>query len=331
MLAKIPLVDLRGYTPLDLLVLFRQQARLVTQGAADFLGVGRYMIRAADSASRRWLEKSRNPYLPEIAMLAEALRMPGSYFLNTFMEWGCTSGAWASAKGPLLRRVVDWPLPRLGEFPVVAQFSGKLGSYFNVTWPGYSGMLQGMAPNRFAACANLGPIRKSGAGAFGDWLAGRFKVHANMALPPTHLLRRVFDEARDYGAARTMLATTPIAVPALFVLTGTKSGEGCVIERTETNYAVREMGAARACATNQFGTHLNDTIEGWRPRGIDSAGRYAKAVTLKADEADFSWFSAPIANAHSRLVMSANAATGLLRVMGSDGGTPVTQIFDLTA
>lgn len=330
-LAKIPLLDLRGYTPLELLFLQRRQAQLLAEGALYSLGAARIFAGVADRASRRWLQKSANPYLTEISLIADSVRTPGTYLLNTSLEWGCTAGAWASAQGPILRRVLDWPFPRLGEFVVVAHFSGKLGDFFSVTWPGYSGILQGMAPGRFAAAINQAPMRNAGLGVRGDWLKGRFKANGTLALPPSHLLRQAFETARDYLAAKTMLSMTPVAVPAIFTLSGCRPGEGCVIERTEDSYAVREMGASRVCATNQFEGQLNDIIQGWRPRPIDSAGRYAQALTLKSGEADFSWFTPPIANVNSRLVMSANAASGALKVMGTDGTTAVTEIFDLVA
>lgn len=333
-LPKIPLVDLRGHSALELSFIYRARTLAFAQAAAGMLGTAlrpaaKLMLPAVDRASRKWLEKSNNPYAQEIGLIADSFRVPGVYAMNVFFEWACTTGGWQTESGPLLRRVADWPVPRLGAFTVVAQQSGRLGDFFNVTWPGYSGILQGVALGRFAAAANLGPQRKHGTGSLGDWLLGRMNLPA--ALPPTHLLRRAFETARDYLAAKTMLSMTPIAIPAIFILTGTKSGEGCVIERTEESYAVREMGASRVCATNQFDSHLNDTIQGWRPRPIDSAGRFAQALSLTRDETDFAWFVAPIANANSRLVMTANAATGMLKVMGTDGALPVTEIFDLAA
>jgi hypothetical protein len=42
-----------------------------------------------------------------------------------------------------------------------------------------------------------------------------------------------------------------------------------------------------------------------------------------------SWFTAPIANVNSRLVMVANAATGALKVLGTAGHKPVTELFEL--
>jgi hypothetical protein len=332
-LVKIPLVDLRGHTPLELLFLFRRQANILLDGALSLVGhgPGHLLASATDRLSKRWLEKANNPYLPEITLIANAVHRPGAYVLNTCLEWGCTSGAWTGPGGPFLRRVLDWPLPRLGEFPVVVQYAGRPGPYFNVTWPGFSGVLQAMAPGRFAAAINQAPRRKHVGGFLGAWMAGRFKTGARLALPPVHLLRRVFETARDYTSARQMLTMTPLAVPAIFTLAGTRAGEGCVIERTEDAFAVREMVAGRVCTANHFQSSLNETELGWKARPIDSAGRLAQAMGLTHEAANLSWFTAPIANVNSRLVMEANAATGALKVMGTNGREPVTDLFDLAA
>lgn len=330
-LARIPLVDLRGYTPLELLFLYRKEAQKLARGALQLFGGTHLLPWAGDRASRRWLEKCANPYLAEIDLIAASIRLPGTYLLNTCMEWGCTAAALTSDQGPVLHRVLDWPFPHLGELCVVAEFRGRLGDYFAVTWPGFSGVLQGMAPGRFAAAINQAPMRKSGGGFAADWLTARFRVGKTLALPPYHLLRQVFEMARDYQAAKTVLTNTPLAVPAIFSLTGVRPGEGCVIERTEEGCAVREMGTARACAANQFEAQPGDLTGGWRPRPIDSPGRYAQALTLRADLQGFSWFTPPIANVNSRLAMTACAASGLLKVMGTDGVVPTTEVFDLPA
>jgi hypothetical protein len=332
-LAKIPLVDLRGHTPLELLFLFRRPANILLDGALALVGhgPGRVLALATDHFSKRWLKKASNPYLEEIDLIANAIHRPGVYALNTCLEWGCTSGAWTSPSGPFLRRVLDWPFPRLGEFPVVAQYHGRLGNYFNVTWPGFAGVLQAMAPGRFAASINQAPRRKHAGGFLGAWVAGRFKTNTRLALPPVHLLRRAFETARDYASARTMLSMTPLAVPAIFTLTGIHPSEACVIERTEDAYAVRELADGRVCAANAFTSQLNDSELGWKARPIDSFGRLAQAMGIPGDTEDMSWFTAPIANVNSRLVMVANAATGALKVLGTAGRKPVTELFELAA
>ena len=330
-LVSIPLVDIRGHTPLELLFLHRGRARELAEGAAKMLGVaGTHLLMPAfDRASHHWLKKARNPYLEEMELIAKAVNIPGTYALNTCFEWGCTGGVWSGETGLVLRRVLDWPFPRLGENAVVAHQSGKVGDFYNVTWPGFSGVLQAMAPGRFAAALNQAPMRKHGAGFIGDWAVGRFHVSRTHALPPSHLLRRVFETTRDYAAAHSLLCMTPLAVPAIFTLSGTRASEGCVIERTENSYTVRPLAGSRVCATNQFETPPADGGDGWRPRPLDSQARYAQAMALPGREEGFSWFIPPIANRNSRLVMTAHAARGTLTVLGTAGESPVTEIFEL--
>ena len=120
-----------------------------------------------------------------------------------------------------------------------------------------------------------------------------------------------------------MLCETRLAVPAIFILAGIRAGEGCVIERTETDFVLRPMQGARVCAAN----HFMGRERGWRARPIDSAGRLACAVGLGGAQDDFSWFTPPIANVNSRLAMTACAESGALSVIGTDGAAPVTEVF----
>ncbi|HEY0283267.1 MAG TPA: hypothetical protein VGC27_11660 [Rhizomicrobium sp.] len=329
-LVKIPYVDLGGYTPLELLFLYRRSAAALVEGVKRTFGgtSGTFALPWTDRAARCWLEKSDNPYLPEIEAMAQALDLPGVYTLNLRFEWGCTSGVWHSDDSPLLRRVLDWPFPALGEHTVVAHQKGPAGDFLNVTWPGLSGILQALAHGRFAAAINLAPRRRRGAGLAGKWALGRFTVARNHALPPSHLLRRAFETASDYAAAKAMLCTAPVAVPAIFTLSGVRRGEGCVIERTEEAFAVREMADGHVCATNHFESHLNDAGSGWLARPIGSRDRLVYARTL-GPAADLSWFTPPIANVNSRLALTANAVKGALMVMGTAGAEPVTETFRL--
>jgi hypothetical protein len=337
-LSPIPFADIRGGTSLDLLKLFPDTARSLANAAANTFGPVSRAANAAlmplgDRASRQWLLRSDNPYCAEIDALADHLGIRGVHFLNVCFEWGCTSGVWESTGGPTLRRVLDWPFPNLGTHMVVAHQSGAAGDFFNMTWPGLCGSFQGLAPGRFAAAINQAPMRRHRAGYAGDWLKNRIAVKRESGMPPAHLLRLVLETAADFTAAKKRLSETRLAVPAIFILAGIKAGEGCIIERTENDAACRGLGGASVCVANHFETRLNRSGAGWRPRPIDSAGRAAAARALSdADFAeDFAWFQPPIANAHSRLAFAANAGTGALALMGTDGAVPATQIFRLPA
>ena len=117
---SIPYVDNRGGTPPDLLRGHVSGAKALVIAATNTYGpLGRAASAAAlpvgDRASRIWLERAHNPYRGEIERIAEAVGLSGVYLLNVCFEWGCTSGVWASGEGALMRRVLDWPFPALGE------------------------------------------------------------------------------------------------------------------------------------------------------------------------------------------------------------------------
>ena len=162
-----------------------------------------------------------------------------------------------------------------------------------------------------------------------DWAKNRIATKDEMGLPAAHLLRRVFETAPDYATAKQMLSHTPIAVPAIFILVGLS--EGCVVERTENDVAVRELERDRVCAANHFETRLNETARAWHPRSKNSPERLACALSLGASEVGtgFDWFRPPIANPTSRVVLNACPKTSALELMGVYGETPVTARFSL--
>jgi hypothetical protein len=329
----LPEIPLEQGTPLALARRFPRKARSLAQAAAGTFGHASRLLAAiaaplTDRASARWLVRQNNPYWPEIAQMAALLGMPGVVSLNVCFEWGCTSGVWPSAEGPVLRRVMDWPFPALGENMVVLAQEGPAGGFSAITWPGIAGVFQGVAPGRFAAAINQAPMRRHGMGFVGDWLKGRHAVRHGHGLPPAHLLRNMFEHAADYAAAKKLLCQTEIAVPAIFILAGPE--DGCIIERTETQAFVREMGTNGVAAANHFRTGLDAEGRGWRARPIDSLGRAARADALCAADfaEDFGWFVPPIANAHSRLAFTATAG-GKLALMGTYDATPVTQKLTL--
>ena len=153
---------------------------------------GPTMLRLADLASRRWLERTANPYLGEIAGVASRIGEPGVYMLNLSYEWSCTSGVGPDPAGPgnRLLRTLDWPLDGLGRTAVVSRHQASAGPYFNVTWPGFAGITTAMAPGRFAAAINQPPMRWTSPLMALDWMTNRLGVWRQGGLPPVHLDRK---------------------------------------------------------------------------------------------------------------------------------------------
>lgn len=100
---RIPLADIRGGSPVDLLDRYGDQARDLAHASMEVFGPAAGIARTvalpiADRISRAWLERTQNPYLGEIHALAARLGIPGVYALNVVFEWGCTSGVFETKK-----------------------------------------------------------------------------------------------------------------------------------------------------------------------------------------------------------------------------------------
>ena len=267
------------------------------------------VLALADWRSRGWLARNETPYAQEIDRIAKRVEAPGAHALNVAHEWACTT----AALGPVLLRALDWPFHGLGREVVVARHSSAAGPWLNVTWPGFVGVLTGLAPGRFAAAMNQAPLRHRTRIFAIDWLIDRAKVGASRALPPTHLLRQIFETARNFDHAVALLRDTPIALPALFALTG-PDGQAAIIERQERSAIVHKGSGVMA---NHW---LNAEWHG-RPRGIDSPGRW-RGLSRQIGEAPdglgqgFAWLRPPVLNRLTRLAAVLDPAAGTLQLIG---------------
>lgn len=333
---EIPLVDIRDSSPVELVKSYPEQARKVTNASRDVYGIASRLIShvaypLGDKIALNWLEKTKNPYLEEIHAFDALVGGGGLYALNLCYEWGCTSGIYKKEGHAVLIRVLDWPFPKLGETVMVVHQRGKGGDFYNITWPALAGTFNAMAPGRFASSIHQAPMRRHITGVPIDWLLNRRRMFKSTALPPAHLLRKVFESATTYQEAKEMLCREPICLPVIFTLSGMNENEACVIERLETEYAVHEMGEDRVCVSNHFETWLNGIGYGWLPRPIDSPGRVkaARAIPLASVNTKFDWFIPPIANKMSRIAFVADAGQKTLAVIGTSGATPVSKPFIL--
>ncbi|MEZ5774800.1 MAG: hypothetical protein R3D33_08890 [Hyphomicrobiaceae bacterium] len=282
-------------------------------------------IRLADRISRAWLRRTRNPYLAEIDEVARLLGRPGAYFFNVHYEWGCTSGVkpCPRARSARLVRVLDWHTAGLGRHIHAVRVSGnRAGDYVTMSWPGFAGVLQAMAPGRFAAALNQAPMAMPVGAMPLDWAIARWQVWRSEHLPPAHLLRRVMETAADYASARRMLEETPVAAPAIFTLSGLKAGEGAIIERREE---MARLYDGAAFAANSW------SAPDWqgRVRGLGNDERVAMMRGLKGGIGlDLDWLAPPVLNPTTSLAMVAEAASGRMIARGYEADGPATA--DLT-
>ena len=322
-LVDVPLLDVEAPAADALMQLAPDRLAMLIEGGRR--RYGRLVMAVGDRATLAWLRRSGNPYLPEIEAVGRRLGEPGAALLNMSYEWSCTAGIAADPGGTGMRllRTLDWPLPGLGRAVVVARQRGSVGAYYNVTWPGYAGVLTGLAPGRFCAAINQPPLRKLTRLRPVDWVIARCRLWRSSGLPPSHLLRRVFDQCASYGEARRMLTETPLCAPAFFSLAGIRADEGCVIERREGAAAVRPAPVSVANHWTGF------AVEGY-DRGYDSRGRQSDMHQTLCGAADgFAWLQPPVLNPTTRLVVIANAATGALRVQGWERDGAATTVLSL--
>jgi hypothetical protein len=327
-LAAIPLRDVREGGPLRHAVESRSAARALRDECVSwFPALAQRAIPTLDRITRRWLTRSRSPYVGEIAAIAAALEFPGIWFLNGSYEWGCT--ALASEDGaPWLARTLDWPFPGLGRHVEVARMAGAAGEFYSVTWPGFVGVLTAMAPARFAASINQAPLwrrTRHPALRLYDIAANAMATWRLPHIPPDQLLRSVCETCATFEAARRALEGTPIARPVIYTLVGCEAGERCVIERTEEGFATRFENTSAA----------NDWLEQkepWEARvggdqlfncsyGEAGANSRTRREALSAWDKGFAgepfaWVTPPVLNKFTRLATEMCPAQGVLRVIG---------------
>jgi hypothetical protein len=329
-LASIPVVDVREGGALRHAQEHSEQALALRDAIiAWFPPFIRPLVPMLDGVARRWLLRSQSPYVDEVRAIADLLGRPGTWFLNGSYQWSCTALAREEDGAPWLARTLDWEFPGLGRFVAVARMRGPAGEYCSVTWPGYVGTLTALAPDRFAAAINQAPLRRRTL----DPRLRPFDLAANLvttlrhsrAIPPDHLLRRVFETARDYAEAKHMLQTTPVARPVIYTLAGCRAGDRCIIERTEAGERTRSADPGAA----------NDWLDGsprWEGRIVA-----AKILTSTFEEAaensrlrreglaqwrgsfvrdSFAWVVPPVLNPCTRIAVEMCPARGILRSIG---------------
>jgi hypothetical protein len=323
-LPVIPVVETGPDFPLTTLKAYGEKTHAILDVATRYYP--KQLLTTLDKVSRSWLVRANNGHLAEIDTIAETLGRPGAYFFSINYEWGCTCRAAPSPdnRSARLVRVLDWRTPGLGSNLVCAKVEGALAGPFAVlTWPGYTGVLQVMAPGRFSAALNQAPMRDPTGLFYVDWAVNRRRVWKMPFPTPAQLLRRVAEEASDFAEAKQMLAGALISTPGIFTLAGMTPDETAVIERTEAEARVR-LGS-EAVAANHW------SEPGWKGRARgDSSLERAQAIKHIAPDFDegFAWLSPPVLNEKTRLAMVADAKAGRLIARGYETDGAATQVLD---
>lgn len=324
-LPDIPIIETGPDFPMATLIADEARAQSLLDLATH--GAPAPALKVLDSISRRWLVKWKNKHLDEIDAVAARLGRPGAYFLSVNYEWACTCRVSPSPIGKSARliRVLDWKTPGLGQNICAARVNGAAGEYVTLTWPGYTGVLQVMAPGRFSIALNQAPMPAPIGVFLMDWAANRRRVWRMPHQTSAHLLRQVCEQAATFADAKQMLAVEKIAAPAIYSLAGLGPDETCVIERMEEAVSVRD---GPCVAANHW------QADGWygHHRGIDSPGREKLMSSVEAEfDTEFTWLKTPVLNPRTRLAMVADASEGRLIARGYEPYGAATATLEYAA
>ncbi len=153
---------------------------------------------------------------------------------------GCTAFAVNAADGPLHARNMDWFSHSncLSEFTTIMNFVASDGStrFQSVSWPGFVGVLSGLAPGRFAVTLNAVLSDEP------------MQLGQSVAL----LLREVCETAPHFDAAVERLSRETCTSDFLLLVTGTEPGQMVVIERTPTRHAIRHAEGDFIVVSNDY-------------------------------------------------------------------------------
>lgn len=157
---------------------------------------------------------------------------------------GCTSGIhYVPGKGMVHIRNMDWPIEEIGESTAIFRFTEEGREFVSVGMAGMVNSFSGMVPGKFSVTINWAPTNE----------------HPGFDLGPAFLLREVFSECDSYDEAVYSLSHTEISAPCFYSVCGTD--DACVIERTRSDYSVREYDGDPLVQANHYVTdelfHLN--------------------------------------------------------------------------
>jgi hypothetical protein len=219
-----------------------QGRELLNSYKAD-LGLPEDMAEFLTTVAREYV---RPEHWSEMESLAAALQLPVSdvalcnfYYDGLKIVLGCTAFAIDTGDAILHARNLDWWTENaaLSRYTAVTHFTGgAVGEFTTIGWPGFVGAFSGVAPGRFSVTLN----------------AVLSLERAQPAMPVVLLLRTVLEEARSFDQAVATLRDAALPCDCLLLLTGTRSGEMVVIERTPSRHALRYAQEGFLCVTNDY-------------------------------------------------------------------------------
>jgi hypothetical protein len=198
---------------------------------------------------------------------AEAL-LANLYYDAIKQLFSCTAFAIDTDDGPLHARNLDWGTINqlLSRHTLIINFRRRDEVLYRaVGWPGFAGVLSGMAPGRFAVTLN----------------AVLSEEPPQLAPPVAFLIRELLENAAGFDEAVDTLASAPIPCDCLLLVTGPRSGQMAVIERSPTRHALRKPENGFIIVTNDFRRLVADGAgAGISELARTSCGRFDRVAEL---------------------------------------------------
>ncbi len=195
-----------------------------------------------------------------------------SGWLQTLNPFACSSVAfYVKNLGMVHARNLDWDLMKIKKSTIIIDYiNADAGDFTVVSFPGYVGVLSGVAKGRFSATINMAPAvegpYKQG------WAAG-------------FLLRYIFENCDSYEKAVKFLKKQASIFPFFVQITGAKKGQAAVIEMMpESKNTVYKFDGKPLGVTNHYleddeEYYEDDTFD--RLAGIEESAAATKAGALK--------------------------------------------------
>jgi len=261
-------------------------------------------------------------YLDEMKLLGEAcgeqsklifgnLAYEMSKAMDLSCEW-CSSISSEYKSGIIHARNLDWPLEGLEDITITVNYiNGPAGDFKAVTFPGYVGVLTGVAKGRFSASINMTLDEDESISYTGN--------------PVSLILREAFEICEDFETAKEFLLNADSFAPAMVHLVGTEPGENCIIlvnDHRCKNH-VQETEDDSLCITNHWDDDFQDSegvdLEGedWETDSVDrlefANNNVGKVKSLKS--AASLMRKSPLLNEETKHTVVMCAKTGHLDIL----------------
>lgn len=212
--------------------------------------------------------KGWNRPVHEIVVANLSYELSHSVELVPDFQWrkifGCTAACqWTDDFGWIHGRNMDWSIPSLGPGSIALDFLGPSGSFSSLSWPGFVGVLQGVAKGRFSATINYAPP---------DGLGPQW--------PSSFVLRSVFEHCDHFQEAVQWIQETDVAASSFFTLCGLKRDEATVIEKTR-------MRPTRSRLLSEKGDCLVQTNNYMRAENLDLNAGFSELLASSKERHDW--------------------------------------------